>query len=155
MENGNCSGHPAEGVLCLLQIKELAGRRWYDCAILPQCRGTVSPEHPRLRRERKTIQAMIRLYCSDQHAQPQKSLCSDCQELEDYALDRLARCPFQENKSVCARCTVHCYRPEMRLRVSKLMRYAGPRMLLRHPLLAVRHLLDERRKPPVLKNNKR
>jgi hypothetical protein len=28
-------------------------------------------------------------------------------------------------------------------------------MLLRHPLLAVRHLLDERRKPPVLKNNKR
>jgi len=38
--------------------------------------------------------------------------------------------------------------------VSQVMRYAGPRMLLRHPLLAVRHLLDERRKPPVLKSNK-
>lgn len=114
----------------------------------------MSPEHPRLSRERKTIQTMIRLYCRDQHGLPQKSLCVNCQELEDYALGRLARCPFQENKPVCTKCTVHCYRSEMRLRVSQVMRYAGPRMLLRHPLLAVRHLLDERRKPPVLKSNK-
>ena len=114
----------------------------------------MSPEHPRLSRERKTIQTMIRLYCRDQHGLPQKSLCVNCQELEDYALGRLARCPFQENKPVCTKCTVHCYRSEMRLRVSQVMRYAGPRMLLRHPLLAVRHLLDERRKPPVLKSKK-
>jgi hypothetical protein len=29
------------------------------------------------------------------------------------------------------------------------MRYAGPRMLKRHPILAIRHLLDEARKPPA------
>ena len=112
------------------------------------------PEHPRLRRERKTIQAMIRLYCREQHGLPQKGLCPDCQELEDYALGRLVRCPFQENKPVCVKCTVHCYRPEMRLRVSQVMRYAGPRLLLHHPVLAVRHLIDERRKPPRLKSKK-
>ncbi len=33
----------------------------------------------------------------------------------------------------------------MRERVRVVMRYAGPRMLFRHPILAVRHLLDERR----------
>ena len=30
------------------------------------------------------------------------------------------------------------------------MRFAGPRMLGRHPYLAAMHLLDERRTPPAL-----
>jgi len=50
---------------------------------------------------------------------------------------------------------VHCYKPEMRERIRGVMRFAGPRMALRHPLLAVRHLLDERRKPPALKQRRR
>ena len=33
----------------------------------------------------------------------------------------------------------------MRERVRQVMRYAGPRMLLRHPILALLHLRDERR----------
>ena len=114
----------------------------------------MSPEHPRLSRERKTIRVMIRLYCREQHGLPQKSLCVNCQELEDYALGRLARCPFQENKPVCTKCTVHCYRSEMRLRVSQVMRYAGPRMLVYHPVLAILHYWDElmkKRKPPARK----
>jgi hypothetical protein len=36
----------------------------------------------------------------------------------------------------------------MRERVRAVMRYAGPRMLLRHPILAVLHLLDGMRPPP-------
>ena len=108
-------------------------------------------EHSRLRRERRTMQAMIEIYCREQHKPPEGKLCPECQELEDYALGRLARCPFQADKPVCAQCAVHCYRPEMRQRVRVVMRFAGPRMLLRHPMLAVRHLLDERRKAPTLK----
>jgi hypothetical protein len=34
----------------------------------------------------------------------------------------------------------------MREQVREVMRYAGPRMLLNSPVLAVRHLLDGRRK---------
>jgi len=121
-------------------------------------------EHPRLRRERRTIQALIEIYCREQHGErsehrrserdaPSGKLCAGCQSLEDYALARLARCPFQENKPVCVKCAVHCYQPEMRQRVRIVMRFAGPRMLLRHPLLAIRHLLDERRKPRRLKSS--
>jgi hypothetical protein len=33
----------------------------------------------------------------------------------------------------------------MRDRVKEVMRFSGPRMLLRHPILAIRHLLDGRR----------
>ena len=106
--------------------------------------------HPRMRRERKTIQSMFAIYCRDQHASPPGELCGECRALQDYALQRLERCPFQENKPTCANCAVHCYKPEMRQQVRQVMRYAGPRMLLRHPLLAVRHLMDGKRRTPAL-----
>ena len=106
--------------------------------------------HPRMRRERKTIESMFAIYCRDQHAAPAGELCGECQALQDYAIERLDRCPFQENKSTCANCAVHCYKPEMRQKVRQVMRYAGPRMLLHHPILAVRHMLDGRRVAPAL-----
>jgi hypothetical protein len=31
----------------------------------------------------------------------------------------------------------------------EVMLYSGPRMLKSHPILAIRHLLDERKPPPV------
>ena len=104
---------------------------------------------PRLARERRTIEAMIRLYCRDHHAPPEGGLCPECRELLEYAEQRLARCPFQEGKTTCAKCPVHCYRPAMRERVRAVMRYAGPRMIRRHPVLALLHLLDSRRDKPV------
>lgn len=104
--------------------------------------------HPRLRREAKTIQVMTALYCRDLHHPPAGTLCADCQELQEYALQRLQRCPFQEDKSTCAKCRVHCYQPALRERVRVMMRYAGPRMLRRHPMLAVLHLLDGLRPAP-------
>jgi hypothetical protein len=106
--------------------------------------------HPRLQREKRTIEAMTALYCHDQHASRGGQLCPECQEMQEYALARLARCPFQENKSTCANCRVHCYTPTMRQRVKGMMRYAGPRMLLRHPILAILHLLDGRKEAPQL-----
>jgi hypothetical protein len=38
----------------------------------------------------------------------------------------------------------------MREQIRQVMRYAGPRMLLHHPIHAVLHLLDGIRKPPTL-----
>ena len=103
-------------------------------------------DQPRMKREKRTIEAMVRIYCRGQH-QSQAGLCPDCQQLIDYALARLWRCPFQENKTTCAQCEVHCYSPAMRQKIRAVMRYAGPRMLYHHPILAVLHLLDGRRKP--------
>jgi hypothetical protein len=36
----------------------------------------------------------------------------------------------------------------MRERVKAVMRYSGPRMMLRHPVLALFHLADEWRRDP-------
>jgi len=106
-------------------------------------------EHPRITREKKTIQAMVHIYCKAHH-KPQDNLCSECAEFLTYAHMRLDKCPFQEKKSTCGKCLIHCYRPDMKEKVKTVMRYSGPRMLITHPSLALHHVWDGRTKPPKL-----
>ncbi len=107
----------------------------------------MSREHPRMERERKTIEAMIRLHCRNSHVS-KRNLCRECSELAEYARTRIGSCPFQEEKTTCAKCPVHCFKPTMREKVRAVMRYAGPRMLYRHPVLAILHFADGFRKGP-------
>lgn len=102
---------------------------------------------PRFERERRTMEAMIAIYCRDRHGFRQ-SLCDRCTALLDYAEQRLDRCVFPDNKPTCADCPVHCYRPDIRAAVKEIMRYAGPHMIYQHPYLAIRHILDGRNKGP-------
>jgi hypothetical protein len=95
----------------------------------------------RLARERETVAAMIRIYCRGRHA-ARRELCEECEQLHAYAMCRLDRCPFGAEKPTCANCPVHCYKPDRREQIREVMRYAGPRMLWRHPILALFHLLD-------------
>ncbi len=108
----------------------------------------------RLRRERYTILVMIEVYCRDNHG-PRDGLCAECQELHAYAMQRIDKCPFQIDKPTCAKCPIHCYKPEMRARVRAVMRYAGPRMILRHPVLAVLHSMDGLARSSRLRNGKK
>ncbi len=106
-------------------------------------RRAVARRPGRIVRENATVAAMIAIYCAAHHGSS-SSLCNQCQRLRDYAERRLDNCPFYAAKPVCNKCTVHCYSAERRDEIRKVMRYAGPRMLLRHPWLALRHLLDTR-----------
>ena len=103
----------------------------------------------RLARELTTIAAMIGCYCEDHHDR-KAALCPECQGLLDYAALRLERCRFGAEKPVCAKCPVHCYQPARREEVRAVMRYAGPRMLWRHPVLSLRHWFDGFRQAPAL-----
>jgi Nitrous oxide-stimulated promoter len=106
---------------------------------------TVASSPRRLRREARTVDLMVRMYCRDRHGP--SPLCADCAALLEYSLRRIDACRFGPEKPTCARCTVHCYRPAMREQIRAAMRYSGPRMTYRHPYLAVRHLMDRRREP--------
>ncbi len=111
---------------------------------------TTDKRFVRRARELRTIEAMVRLYCRG-HDHPRRNpLCADCAEMFEYATRRLERCVFGDAKPTCTNCTVHCYSAEMRERVRVVMQWAGPRMLLRHPVLAVFHILDGRRPAPLL-----
>jgi hypothetical protein len=106
---------------------------------------------PRLDREYRTIRAMIKIYCRELH-NSHNGLCEECRKIEEYAKLRLINCPFGEEKPVCVKCPVHCYKPDMRQKVKEIMRYSGPKMLRHHPILAIRHLLfDSKREAPQIK----
>jgi hypothetical protein len=94
--------------------------------------------------EKKTIRAMIGIYCKSQHGG--SGLCSDCRDLEKYALQRIDRCVFGADKPACKQCPVHCYKPSRREEIREVMRFSGPRMIYRHPVLSVHHLIREYRK---------
>lgn len=124
-------------------------------------------------REQEIVSQMIALYCKGNHfahrsallrergdemqrvregaalrerdSGERRDLCPECAELEAYAHARSERCPFMEEKTFCSNCTVHCYRPEMRERIRTVMRYAGPRMIFHHPVMAIRHMIESQR----------
>lgn len=102
-----------------------------------------------IRRDSKTLSAMMEIHCHDLHGRPRGCLCQDCAALETYALQRLSKCPFGPRKTTCRTCPIHCYRPESRAAIKVVMREAGPKMLVRHPWLALRHLWVERQEPPA------
>ncbi len=93
--------------------------------------------------EARTVSAMVHIYCRAHHGAA-KDLCEDCAGLFAYAGQRIEKCPFGIDKPVCNHCIVHCYQPEMRERIQTVMRFSGPRMVWRHPVLAIRHLLRSR-----------
>ena len=103
-------------------------------------------------REKAVVSEMIALYCHENHHG--KSLCPDCAALAEYACLRSDKCPFMETKTFCSNCTVHCYKPEMRQKIRAVMRYSGPRMLLHHPVTAVRHLIEKKKEKKRLEGQK-
>jgi hypothetical protein len=105
-------------------------------------------------REIAMIAAMLQMYWRAHHDERDAAFCADCAELHDYARRRLERCVFGDAKPTCANCTVHCYKASMRERVRQVMRWAGPRMVWRHPVLAVRHMIDGRLPVPVLQRSR-
>ena len=93
-------------------------------------------------REKKVVSFMIALYCRKNHGTRKGELCPECRELADYAVSRSDHCPFMETKTFCSNCRVHCYKPEMREKIKKVMRFSGPRMMLYHPVMAIRHVIE-------------
>lgn len=97
----------------------------------------------RIEREKKVIELMIKLYCQKKHGKNRGELCKDCTELLDYAQKRLTYCKFQNDKTTCGRCKIHCYKKDMRMKIKDVMRFSGPRILIYRPIEFIRHLLDK------------
>lgn len=104
----------------------------------------MSKSSTKRQREKQTVSLMIHLYCKKNHG-TKKELCESCKALEEYAMKRSDKCPFMETKTFCSNCKVHCYKADMRERIREVMRFSGPRMITRHPVMAVRHLIESKR----------
>jgi len=100
----------------------------------------------RIEREKDCIKKMLGIYCRDVHG-TRGELCGDCRELLEYTGMRIDKCTFGPQKSTCAKCAIHCFKKDMRTRIKDVMRYAGPKMAYRHPVLSLMHYLDGFKKP--------
>lgn len=94
-------------------------------------------------KELRIVELMIRIYCKRKHKE--KQLCAECQQLLEYAKYRTSVCPFMETKTFCANCKVHCYKGDVRDKIREVMRFSGPWMLLYHPLVAIKHVIETRK----------
>lgn len=104
------------------------------------------------------MERMIAVYCRHAHGGERgraDGLCRECADLRDFARLRLSKCPYQEEKPTCANCPIHCYKPDRRQQMKDVMRVAGPRMLWRHPIMTIRHMMDGRREAPELPSKRR
>ncbi len=107
-----------------------------------------------LKREATLLRAMFARYCQDHHGSGDNNLCNECSELLHYSLTRLACCPYGNDKPTCARCKIHCYRAQEKDTVRTIMRYAGPKMMLLHPLLTLEHLIKNLKEGPDKPRNR-
>lgn len=108
--------------------------------------------------EAVVVTELIQLYCHDKHkgrSKNAKNMCSECQALDAYAQSRIRQCPFMTSKTFCSNCKVHCYDPEEREAIRQVMRYAGPRLLLKRPILVIHHLWLEFLEKRALKKENR
>ncbi|MFC2097236.1 nitrous oxide-stimulated promoter family protein [Bacteroidota bacterium] len=94
-----------------------------------------------IQNEKQTLRKMIALYCAKKHRSG--LLCEACFELLDYAEEKITKCPYKENKPSCRKCPIHCFSHRMRKRITEVMRYSGPRMIIHQPIMAIRHKLHD------------
>lgn len=106
--------------------------------------GNKTAGFDRLKREKETLKAMFHLFCSGSghNVKNYKFLCTACSELLEYAEHKIDRCVFLKDKPTCVKCPVHCYEPKKREAVRDVMRYSGPKMPFKHPLLSAMHVID-------------
>ena len=102
----------------------------------------------RINKDRKTLEAIGRIYCTahhdpTQHPKDAAGLCAACRETVDATLERTKSCPYGHECN-CEDCDIHCQRGEAQQRIKTMMAYAAPRMALRHPLMTLEYLRKKR-----------
>ena len=117
-----------------------------DCASVAKAQREIMKES----KELEVVELMIRLYCKNKH-KCKDGLCTECNELLEYVKLRRSKCPWGDKKPFCSNCKIHCYKPDMRTKIKDVMKFSGPRIVFRHPIIAVKHLIETKRQKKKLK----
>jgi hypothetical protein len=125
--------------------------------LLPLAPGVkAKPNTPaRTQRDLRTLVAFVHTYCKRNHQdlprQEMKSfnvpelsrkpvcLCADCTKLLQHAIVKRTHCP-RDPKPDCKHCPTHCYAPEYRAKIRKVMMFSGRYLVMRGRLDYLWHL---------------
>ena len=110
------------------------------------------------RRDLRTLGRFIELFCRLKHVGADRRafavgdldarsvfgrrpprLCAECESLLNHGVVKRLRCPL-DPKPMCKDCPDQCYCADYRTRVREVMRFSGPRMILRGRLHYLFHL---------------
>ena len=94
-----------------------------------------------LKYKKDTVEKVVFMYCRRKHDSRKKKLCNDCSDLLQYAHKRAEHCPHIEKGVACRKCQTPCYKPDMKNKMRTIMSWGGPRMILRHPIAAIRYIM--------------
>ena len=94
----------------------------------------------RTKRKISSVSIMVTMYCNAKHVK--SGLCVPCSKLLDYSIEKINNCKSKVPAAKCSTCKTHCYSITMREQIKSVMRYSGPRMLLYHPVMFIRHTLS-------------
>ncbi|HEY9551609.1 MAG TPA: nitrous oxide-stimulated promoter family protein [Prevotella sp.] len=95
----------------------------------------------KIEHEKRIVAQMILLYCK--HKLGCKELPQEYADLTVYCHRRLDNCRWKDRKPSCKRCPIHCYAPHKREQIRRIMRWAGPRMVLYMPMEFLRHVFHK------------
>lgn len=93
-------------------------------------------------KDRATMEAIGAIYCRGNHdaaARGDDAMCAWCREAIEDTLERALACPHG-HKHNCEDCETHCQRGEAQQNIKVIMRYAAPRMVVRHPVMTFGYL---------------
>lgn len=88
------------------------------------------------------MEAIGGIYCRGNHgaaAREDDVMCSWCREAIEGTLERATACPYGHEHN-CEDCETHCQRGEAQENIKRIMRYAAPRMVVRHPIMTFGYL---------------
>ncbi|MGI6455888.1 MAG: nitrous oxide-stimulated promoter family protein [bacterium] len=90
----------------------------------PLTRRTGPVDSELVEKSQKILRSFILVYCQKHHHTKNDTLCTECQDLLEYACRRVSRCPY-DPKPKCKECPTHCYKPEYRQKIKEVMRFSG------------------------------
>lgn len=62
------------------------------------------------------------------------------EEIKSYSLKRLDNCIHIGEDIFCGFCEIQCFGDKYKKEIRSIMRFSGPRMILYHPIMAIRYL---------------
>ena len=49
---------------------------------------------------------------------------------------------FEEEKSFCSNCPIHCYKNDMKVKIKKVMKFSGPWLIIYSPIQLIKHIFE-------------
>lgn len=92
-------------------------------------------------KEKANIKKTFAVYCHSNHNTPNDKLCPKCTALLATVMTKMNRCPYGITKPICDRCEIPCFGTSQTREFRKIMSSTQKRMLLKHPIMTVKHKL--------------